>query len=287
MNNFVLITDSTADLSENVVKELGVEVIPIKFVMDDELYYDGELSNEEFYGKIASGAQVSTTQINPQEFIDVFEKHLKNNQDIIYVSFSSGLSGIYNSACIAVHELKQLYPQRTIRIIDSLSASLGEGMLVYNMAQMKQSGASFDEIVNWAEDTKHKICHWFMVNDLNHLQRGGRISRATAVVGGMLNIKPILFIENDGKLTVREKARGRRNAIEILMQKLKDQAENLTEQTVFVLHSASANDAKFLAEKIISEVNPKEVVVSDIGFIISAHTGPGTVAVVFISNERK
>ena len=126
-----------------------------------------------------------------------------------------------------------------------------------------------------------------MVNDLNHLQRGGRISRATAVVGGMLNIKPILFIENDGKLTVREKARGRRNAIEILMQKLKDQSENLTEQTVFVLHSASADDAKFLAEKIISEVNPKEVVVSDIGFIISAHTGPGTVAVVFISNERK
>lgn len=286
MNDYVILTDSTSDLPDEIVKEFEIEVLPMRFSIDGKSYVDGEMSTDEFYGKMKNKLTASTSQINPGEFEEYFEKHLKLGRDIIYVCFSSGLSGTYNSACIAAKELCLRYPQNRIEIIDSLSASLGEGLLVYRLACLKKLGSSIDDLVKWADDNKLKICHWFIVDDLHHLQRGGRISHVAAIFGSMVGIKPVLHFKDDGKLYLVEKARGRERAIEIMISKLEKFGVDISDQKIFISHATCEEDALHLAEKIKSKFGVKDVIIGTIGPIIGSHTGCGTLALFFLSDKR-
>ena len=200
--------------------------------------------------------------------------------------FSSGLSGTYNSACIAAKELSRRYPQNRVEVIDSLSASLGEGLLVYNLACMKRLGLSIDDLVKWANDIKLKICHWFIVDDLHHLQRGGRISHVAAIFGSMVGIKPVLHFKEDGKLYLVEKARGRERAIDVMISKMEKFGVNISDQRIFISHATCEKDALYLAEKIRNKFGVKDITIGTIGPIIGSHTGCGTLALFFLSDRR-
>lgn len=286
MNDYIILTDSTSDLPDEIIKEFEIEVLPMKFSIDGKSYVDGEMGADEFYDKIKNKLMASTSQINPGEFEEHFEKYLKLGQDVIYVCFSSGLSGTYNSACHAAKELCTRYPKNRIEVIDSLSASLGEGLIVYNMFLMKRNGSSFDEVVRWAEDNKCKVCHWFIVDDLHHLQRGGRISQAAAVFGSVMGIKPVLHFKDDGKLYVSEKVRGRDRAIDVMISKMNKFGIDVPHQKIFISHAACEKDALSLAEKVKNEFGVTDITIGEIGPIIGSHTGCGALALFFLSNNR-
>lgn len=286
MNDYVILTDSTSDLPKSLVERFGIEILPMKFSIGEKLYIDGDMSDVEFYAHIKNKVMASTSQINPGEFEEYFEKHLKLGKDIVYVCFSSGLSGTYNSACVAAGELRTRYPKNRIEIIDSLSASLGEGLLVYHLACMKNQGASVDDLVKWADENKLKICHWFIVDDLYHLQRGGRISHAAAIFGSVIGIKPVLHFENDGKLYVAEKARGRERAIDAMISKMEKFGVDIPNQEIFISHAVCEKDALVLAEKIKNKFGVKDITIGNIGPIIGSHTGCGTLALFFLSDKR-
>lgn len=287
MNEYVLLTDSTSDLPKEIVDEFDIKVLPMKFALGGELHVDdGSVSVDNFYEKIKNKSIVSTSQINPGEFEEYFEKYLKLGKDIVYVCFSSGLSGTYNSACIAAEELKKRYPENQVKIIDSLSASLGEGLIVYRLAKMAKEGAKSDELVNWANDNKLKVCHWFIVDDLHHLQRGGRISQAAAFFGSMVNIKPVLHFKDDGKLYLAEKARGRERAIDAMISKMEKFGENISEQEIFISHGDCEEGVKEISRKIREKFNIQSIITGNIGPVIGSHTGCGTLALFFLGKNR-
>lgn len=286
MNDYVLLTDSTADLPLEITKKFGIEVLPMTFVMDGVTYKDGEMSSENFYEKIRNKSQVSTSQINPAEFEEYFEKYLKSGKDIFYVCFSSGLSETYNSACIATQSLQSRYPDRKIAVLDSLSASLGEGMLVYNLAKKKQEGASMDELEDLGNKMRLRICHWFTVDDLHHLQRGGRISQTAAFFGSMISIKPVLSFDDNGKMFVADKARGRQKAMEMMLSKMKKNAVNLSAQTVFISHADCESGARTLAQAVKSELGVSNIITGNTGAVIGSHVGSGTLALFFLGDNR-
>lgn len=286
MNDYVIITDSTSDLPSEIVSEIQVEIIPMKFTMDGANYIDGELKAKEFYDKLRNKSLASTSQINPGEFEEHFSKHLEEGKDVLYISLSSSFSGSCSSAQIAAKELLAKYPKNKVVVIDSLSASLGEGFLVYSLAKKKQSGIGLEELVKWVEENKKNICHWFMVDDLNHLKRGGRISQASAFFGSVMNIRPVLHIDDEGKLSVVEKARGRQKAIEFMISKMEESGTDLSNQTIFISHGDCEDDAKNLAEKVKNKFDVKNVVINNIGAVIGSHTGAGTLALIFTGKYR-
>lgn len=287
MNEYVLLTDSTSDLPKEIVDEFDIKVLPMKFTLDGELYVDdGSVSVDNFYEKVKNKSIVSTSQINPGEFEEYFEKYLKLGKDIVYVCFSSGLSGTYNSACIAAEELKKRYPENQIKIIDSLSASLGEGLIVYRLAKMAREGAKLDELVSWANSNKLKVCHWFIVDDLHHLQRGGRISQAAAFFGSMVNIKPVLHFKDDGKLYIAEKARGRERAIDAMISKMEKFGENISEQEIFISHGDCEKGVMEISQKIKEKFGIQSIITGNIGPVIGSHTGCGTLALFFLGKNR-
>ncbi len=286
MNDYVILTDSTSDLPLEITKEMQVDIIPMKFIMDGKSYFDGEMKSKEFYDKLRNKSLASTSQINPEEFEQFFSKHLEKGKDILYICFSSALSGTYNSACIAAKELEKRYPKNKIAVVDSASASLGEGFLVYCLTKKKQAGESLEELVEWAEETKKNICHLFMVDDLNHLKRGGRMSQASAFFGSVMNIRPVLCLDNEGKLNVVEKARGRQKAMDYMISKMEKSGTDFNDQMVFISHGDCEEDAKNLAEKIKNKFNVKSVIISPVGTVIGSHTGAGTLALFFIGKHR-
>ncbi len=286
MNDYVIVTDSTADLSREFTSEMGIKIIPMKYLIGDKVYLDNGFNIESFYLTLRDKVLPSTTQINVQEFVDFFSKYLKNNQDILYIGFSSGLSGTYNSALLARDELLKLYPDRKIKVIDSASASVGQGLLVYNAALIKKNGGSIDEAEKWVNQNKLKCCHWFMVDDLFHLKRGGRISPTAAVMGSILSVKPVLCLDNLGKLSISKKARGRRKALDLIVSKLSSAAPAANLQTIFIGHGDVPEDANYVAEKIKSEFSVKNLIINHIGPVIGSHTGPGALALIFLGNHR-
>lgn len=244
------------------------------------------MSVDNFYEKIKNKSVVSTSQINPREFEEYFEKYLKLGKDIVYVCFSSGLSGTYNSACIAAEELKKRYPENQIKIIDSLSASLGEGLIVYHLAKMAREGSELNELVSWANNNKLKVCHWFIVDDLHHLQRGGRISQVAAFFGSMVNIKPVLHFKDDGKLYLAEKARGRERAIDAMISKMEKFGDNISEQEIFISHGDCKEGVMEISQKIKEKFGIQSVITGTIGPVIGSHTGCGTLALFFLGKNR-
>lgn len=287
MNEYVLLTDSTSDLPKEIVDEFDIKILPMKFTLDGELHVDdGSVSVDNFYEKIKNKSVVSTSQINPREFEEYFEKYLKLGKDIVYVCFSSGLSGTYNSACIAAGELKKRYPENQIKIIDSLSASLGEGLIVYHLAKMAREGSELNELVSWANNNKLKVCHWFIVDDLHHLQRGGRISQVAAFFGSMVNIKPVLHFKDDGKLYLAEKARGRERAIDAMISKMEKFGDNISEQEIFISHGDCKEGVMEISQKIKEKFGIQSVITGTIGPVIGSHTGCGTLALFFLGKNR-
>ena len=284
MSNYVLITDSASDLPSEIAENLEVEILPMKYMVNDIPCVDKDFDMDNFYNLLRGKALSLTSQTNVEEFSNYFSGYLENGKDILYVGFPLSLSGMNNSARIAARELSEKYPERKIIVIDSVSASIGQGLLVYYAALKKKNGATIDEVADFVNDNKLKFCHWFTVDDLYFLKRGGRISQATAVVGSILNVKPLLSMNDEGKLYVFDKIRGKKKVLDLMSSKI----ENLNSdyKKVFVGHADCLDDAKYVAERISAENPSLDVTITHLGPIIGTHTGPGTVALAFVGNSR-
>ncbi len=284
MSNYVLITDSASDLPSEIAENLEVEILPMKYMVNDTPCVDKDFDMENFYNLLRGKALSLTSQTNVEEFSNYFSGYLESGKDILYVGFPLSLSGMNNSARIAARELSEKYPERKIIVIDSVSASIGQGLLVYYAALKKKNGATIDEVADFVNDNKLKFCHWFTVDDLYFLKRGGRISQATAVVGSILNVKPLLSMNDEGKLYVFDKIRGKKKVLDLMSSKI----ENLNSdyKKVFVGHADCLDDAKYVAERISAENPSLDVTITHLGPIIGTHTGPGTVALAFVGNSR-
>lgn len=287
MKDYVIITDSTCDLTADYLNKLNIKVIPLKFIYEENSYYDGTgMSYSEFYNLLREKKNVTTSQINAETFIKEFEPYLKQQKDILYIAFSSALSGTFSCAEIAKKELIEKYPERKIIVVDSLSASMGEGLLIYYASQKRKEGLSINELSEWIEKNKLNICHWFTVDDLFHLKRGGRVSSASALFGTMLGIKPILHVDNAGKLIPVEKVRGRKTALISLVEHMKNSAKVTPDDVVFISHGDALADANFVKDLVLKSFDIKEVKVNFIGSVVGAHAGPGTVALFFMGKNR-
>jgi DegV family protein with EDD domain len=290
MNDYVIVTDSSCDLPDSLVRELELSVAPLAFIIDDKTYWNypdnREMSPEEFYGKIGEGKMATTNAVNVGQATEAVEPFLKEGKDVLVLGFSSGLSTTFNSFQIAAQELSEQYPERKVYAVDTLCASLGQGMLVYQAAKLRQAGKTIDEVREWVEQNKLRQCHWFTVNDLFHLKRGGRVSAATAVVGTMLQIKPVLHVDDEGHLINMGKARGRRASLMALVDKAGELAEDPASQTMFICHSACLEDAQLVADEVKKRFGVQEIIINSIGPVIGAHTGIGCVALFFMGKHR-
>ena len=288
MNNYVIYTDSACDIAPEILEEWGVRVIPLTFMFQDEdkQYSNYDLSAKDFYGKMREGKVAKTSAINIATFKEQFGKILADDFDLLYLAFSSGLSTTYNSANIAVEELKEEYPDRKIITVDTLSASAGMGLLVYLTVQKKNEGASIEQAAQFAYNNRLNLCHWFTVDDLVYLKRGGRVSPTVAFVGGLLGIKPIMHMDNDGKLINMFKARGRKAAIQAIADKYGELSITPNKGTVFISHGDCIDDAKALADIVKKTYGVEVKIFADIGPVIGAHSGPGTLALFFLGKER-
>lgn len=290
MRDFVIMTDSCCDLTAQMAQELNIEVLPLSLIIGEETfanYLDGrEIGFKEFYNRVRGGAMPSTSAVSVGDFEDAMRPILSEGKDILYLAFSSALSTTYQSAVIASEELKQEFPDAKIYTVDSKAASLGQGLYVYLCAQQKLAGKSIDEVYAYAEDVKLKICHWFTVDDLNHLKRGGRVSAATALVGTMLSIKPVLHVDNEGRLISVSKARGRKASLLALVDQMEKSAVDPRDQTVFISHGDCEEDVNFVADEIRRRFGTETIHINYVGPVIGSHTGAGVVALFFVGAER-
>ncbi|HHX59355.1 MAG TPA: DegV family protein [Epulopiscium sp.] len=286
----ILLTDSTCDLPLSYIRDNNIDFLGLTVLMNDKEVLDdlGEtLTYEDFYGYLRTGETTSTSQVNTHSFTESFLKHVKNGDSIIYIGLSSALSGTYNSASIAKEEVLEKYPAANISIINTLSVSSGLGLLVHYASEMRKQGKSKEDIVNWIENNKLKVSHLFTVDDLEHLKRGGRLSGASAFVGSLLNIKPLLFVNDAGELLPYEKARGRKKAIRNLVDMLQKHIQSPEDQTIFISHGDCLEEAKQLEALIRETVPLKDVIISMVGTTVGSHSGPGTLALFFLSDIRK
>lgn len=290
MGNFQIITDSTTDLTPALIEALQVQVIPLCYMMEGKTYHNipggGEMTVPDFYGKLRTGIMSTTTQVNSEQFVQVFTPLLEAGQDVLYIAFSSGLSGTCQSALLAREELKERFPDRRLEVFDSLCASMGEGLLVYHAAMLRKSGKSLDEVLAWLKENALKLCHWFTVDDLNHLKRGGRVSTATALVGTMLGIKPVLHVDDEGHLIPVAKVRGRKQSLDALVKRMEESAIDPAGQMVFISHGDCLEDARYVERQVRERLGVQQVEVGYIGPVIGAHSGPGTVALFFLGRHR-
>lgn len=289
MREYVITTDNNSDLPDEYFAEHGVGCTYLSYAMDGKNYtHENFLPVHDFYEAMRKGSLPTTAQVNPESARDLMEPYLKEGKDILHIAFSSGLSGSYNSSRIAAQELAEEYPERKIVVIDSLGASLGQGLLVYLAQQRKEAGEDMDAVAVWVEENKLKMIHIFTVDDLNHLYRGGRVSKTTAVVGSVLNIKPILHVDEEGKLVAIGKVRGRKKALLELVKLMDAKIGNYHDScdTIFISHGDCEEEAQFVADKVKEKYGIKTVLINPVGATIGAHSGPGTVALFFVGDER-
>ena len=290
MSKYVLLTDSSADLTAELYKELDVELLPLTFLLEGETYEnlpdESSMKFSDVYAKLRDGANIQTSAINVETFKQAYRPFLEQGLDILYLGFSSGLSSTYSAGCIAADEMKEEFPERKILTVDTLCASLGQGMLVYHTAKKRLSGASIEEAAKFAEDTKLNLVHWFTVDDLFFLKRGGRVSAATALLGSALGIKPVLHVDNEGHLINVSKVRGRKNSIQALADKMGQTAIDPASQIPFIAHGDCIEDAEYLAGLLKEKYGVKDVIINYVGPVIGAHSGPGTLALFYLGTER-
>jgi DegV family protein with EDD domain len=287
MNEFIIITDSSADLPKSVACDMGVEIIPLEVNIDGiGCKYNDEIDIKEFYGWLRDKKGAKTSAVNMEKFCEVFEKFAADGKDILYIGFSSGLSATYMAAKNAAEEISEKYPDRKVIAVDSLCASLGQGLLVKHAVDKKNSGATIEEVAEFVENNRLNLCHWFTVEDLFFLKRGGRVSAATAVMGTVLQIKPVMHVDDEGKLINVEKARGRAASVNSLFAKMKETAIDPEKQTIYISHGDCYDDAKKLADMVTAEFGITDILINEVGPVIGAHSGPGTLALFFLGSKR-
>ena len=290
MSEFVLMTDSSADLSQEMVQELGVTVLPLSFTIQGKVYRNypdnREMDLPLFYDMLRAGELATTSAVNVAEYTQAVEPILQEKKDVLILAFSSGLSSTYQASVLAAGELREKYPDRKIYTVDTLCASLGQGLLVYLAAQEQRKGKSIEEVRDWAEETKLHLCHQFTVDDLHFLKRGGRISATTAVVGSMLQIKPVLHVDNEGRLINIGKARGRQASLKALVDKMEKTVTEEGKKTVFISHGDCEADAEFVADEVRRRFGVQDIYINYVGPVIGNHSGPGTLALFFLGSRR-
>lgn len=287
MSAYQILTDSGCDLSKEILAQLGVHTVPLTVNFRGEAREDSvDEGIQEIYNGLRAGEAASTSAVNPAGWAAAMEPTLAAGEDLLVITFSSGLSTTYQSAVIAASELKEAYPQREVIVVDSLSASLGQGLLVWYACQKKNEGMSLPELAKWVEDIRPHLCHWFTVDDLMHLKRGGRVSAATAIVGTMLNIKPVLHVDDEGHLISKAKARGRKASIEMLLEKAVQLGAGYDNSTMFICHGDCLADAQYLEKRLKETCGVKTVVIGYTGAVIGSHSGPGTLALFFLGEHR-
>lgn len=285
---FVIITDSAADLPKDLLEQMQIVSKDLHYTLDgvEREDTDPAITRHEFYERVRAGSMPTTAQMNVETAKELFESYLKQGIDVLYLCFSSALSGTYNSACLAARELEEEYADRKVLVFDTKCASMGQGLFVYLCATQKLKGKTLQEVWDFAEELRPHLCHYFTVEDLHHLHRGGRVSKVSAVVGTALGIKPVLYVDSEGRLIPREKVRGRRNSLNALIKYMKENMKEEAEPIVFISHGDCIDDAQYVADQVLQLYPDARVTINYIGPVIGAHSGPGTVALFFIGKER-
>lgn len=290
MRDYIIVTDCTCDLSMDIIDKYDIKVIPMEFTLDNEVHlhtHDFKAFHEvDFFNKLRNGSVASTTQITPFTYNEYLTPFLEQGKDILYIAFSSGLSNTYQSSCLAFEELKQKFPEAKIVTIDSLAASAGEGLMTLYACLNKENGMTIEENEAWIREHIQQFVQWFTVDDLHFLKRGGRVSATTAIVGSALKIKPILHVDESGHLINIAKTHGRNKSLSTLANKLEELIEDAPNQIVMISHGDCIDDAELLKQKILDKVAVKDVIISEIGPVVGAHSGPGTVALFFFGTSR-
>lgn len=287
MNDYVILTDSSCDLPDDIVKKYQLEILQLDFIVEGEgSFHNDQADIEKVYSKLRNGANIKTSAANISQASEAIEALFNQKKDILYLGFSSGLSSTYQTVYMAGQELMEEYPERKMISVDTLAASMGQGLLVYKACQAKDSGKSLEENAQYIEDIKLKLCHWFTVDDLFFLKRGGRISGVTATVGTMLSIKPILHVDDEGHLINVSKVRGRKAAITELVNRMEKLAVHPENQDIFISHGDCIEDAEKLASIIKERFGNDRITISYVGPVIGAHSGPGTLALFFLGEHR-
>ena len=287
MRDYVITVNSTVDVPKEWLEERHVPVIPLKYTIDGETYTDMEgLSAKEFFDKLREGKMSTTSQVNPEEAAAELEPYIREGKDILHLGFSSGLSGTLNSMKIAGEMLEEKYPEAKVIVIDTLCACLGEALLLYKALQQKEKGMNIDELAGWVEENKLHVCHNVTVDDLNHLHRGGRVSKTTAVLGTLVQIKPIIHMDDNGKLQVIGKERGRKKSLNKIVDMAVEQSKGWDNDIIMITHGDCIDDAEYVAKLVREKMGIDNILINNIGTVIGSHTGPGVVAVFCMGNKR-
>lgn len=288
MNNYVIFTDSACDITPDILREWGVGCISLAFRFDhiERDFLNDDMPIKEFYQHMRDGHVAKTNAVNSETFREAFEKVLAEGTDLLYLGFSSGLSTTFQQGKLAAEELAVQYPERTIIAIDTLCASAGEGLIVKLVLDKKNQGATIEEAAAYCEELIPKLAHWFTVEDLAYLKRGGRVSPALALVGGMLQIKPVMHVDDDGHLIKVGTVRGRKNSLAALVDKLLETAKDPANGTFFISHGDCESDAQMLCDMLVAKGANKVQLITNVGTVIGAHSGPGTMALFFIAKQR-
>lgn len=269
------------------LEERHVPVIPLSYTIDGQTYTDMKgLSAKEFFAKLRAGIMSTTSQINPQDAVDVLEPFVSSGKDILHLSFTSAMSGTCSSMEIAAQMLKEKYPDVNIVVVDTLCACMGEGILLYYALKQKEDGKTLEEIRSWVENNKLHVCHNVTVDDLHHLHRGGRISKTQAVVGTMMQVKPIILVDDEGRLQVIGKERGRKKSLQKIVDTAAGQAKGWKNEIIMITHGDCIDDARYVAELVKEKTGVSNILINNIGTVIGSHTGPGVVAVFCMGNKR-
>ena len=289
MNDYLIVTDNTADQPYSFYKHHGVEILFLSYIMESDTYTKGhELTNQDFYDRMRNGSMPTTSQVNPEDARRTFEVLLEKTNQILYIAFSSGLSGTCSNVHLAANEIMAERPDVQITVVDSLAASMGEGLLVYKAVQKKEQGMGYQELIRWLEENKLHLVHNFTVDDLFHLYRGGRVSKTAAVLGTMMNLKPVLHVDDEGHLIPVSKVRGRKKSLSALVDAMEKQMGSYREQNdmVMISHGDCLQDAEYVKKLIEERFGIHSFLINHVGPTIGAHSGPGTVALFYMGDYR-
>lgn len=283
---YQLITDTTCDLPASYYEDHNVEAVSLSFEVNGMQYSANDMSDKDFYDQMRNGAMTKTSQCTPETFETVFSKYLEKGLDVIYLAFSSGLSGTFNSANIAKESLLEKYPDRKIVLVDSLCASLGEGLLLDYAVKKRDEGVTVEELGEYIESIRPNLCQVFTVDDLKYLFRGGRVSRTAAIAGTLLGIKPVLHVDNEGHLVPIAKVRGRKASLNTLIDEMAKKSKGFTNKTIAISHGDCLADAQYVANQIKDKFGYDTCIINYVGKVIGSHSGPGTLALFFMGSER-
>lgn len=288
--SFGIVTDSSANLTDEMIDKYGIDIISLSYRIGEEecqSYVKGEKTDlKQFYEKLRQGEVAETSLINMRDCENAFESVLQEGKDLLYIGFSSALSGTYNAASIVADNMREIYPQRKIYAIDSLAASMGQGLLVYHAVEQRLAGRSIDEVKDWLLENRLRLCHWFTVDDLMYLKRGGRVSVPAAVIGTVLSVKPVMHVDDEGKLVPVRNVRGRKKSLVALVDEMEKTCIDPTEQMVFISHGDSLEDAECVEKLVRERLNVRDVRINYVDPVIGAHSGPGTIALFFLGTKR-